>query len=139
MSEPSAYEMLKRYAASFVLLFTGIGIGLFYLYISLTEASATTKVLWASLVSIGVAFLFLILYWTATLARLSARLVQLFTAIGIGLLYLYIALSDATAASKVFWLSLLSIGVALLFLIVYWATRDVLRTEQREQLRRPMP
>ncbi|MCJ2533179.1 MAG: hypothetical protein LN411_04575, partial [Candidatus Thermoplasmatota archaeon] len=60
-----------------------------------------------------------------------------FSVIGIGLLYLYIAVTDASLPTKVLWSATLSLGVAMIFVITWTIARDVIRNYERELKRRP--
>jgi membrane protein CcdC involved in cytochrome C biogenesis len=63
---------------------------------------------------------------------LSIWLSGAFAVISIGLLYLYIGMTDASAPQKVLWAAGLSIAVAFVFLISWSIARDVLREKERE-------
>ena len=68
----------------------------------------------------------------AGISQLSIWLSGTFAVISIGLLYLYIAMTDASAPQKVLWAAGLSIAVAFVFLISWSIARDVLREKERE-------
>lgn len=69
-------------------------------------------------------------------SNISIRFSAAFAIIGIGLLYLYIAISDVTSQIKVLWASGLSIAVAAVFLVIWTIARDVLRERERELKRK---
>jgi membrane protein CcdC involved in cytochrome C biogenesis len=68
----------------------------------------------------------------AEVSNISIRFSAAFAIIGIGLLYLYIAISDVSSQIKVLWASGLSIAVAAVFLVIWTIARDVLRERERE-------
>ncbi|MDH3365785.1 MAG: hypothetical protein OEM29_07290 [Thermoplasmata archaeon] len=70
------------------------------------------------------------------ISKLSIRFSAAFSVIGVGLLYLYIAVTDASTPVKVLWSAALSLGVAMIFLVVWTMARDVLRTYERETKRK---
>jgi len=72
----------------------------------------------------------------AEVSNISIRFSAAFAIIGIGLLYLYIAISDVTSQIKVLWASGLSIAVAAVFLVIWTIARDVLRERERELKRK---
>lgn len=72
----------------------------------------------------------------AEVSNLSIRFSAVFAIIGIGLLYLYIAISDVSSQVKVLWASGLSIAVAAVFLVIWTIARDVLRDRERELKRK---
>lgn len=75
---------------------------------------------------------------TATVvSRMAIQLSAIFAVIGIGLLYLAIAISDASETTKVIWASGLSLTVAVVFLIIWTMARDSTRQQERETKRRP--
>jgi len=65
-------------------------------------------------------------------SKLSIQLSAAFAVIGVGLLYLAIAISDAPLETKILWASALSMGVALAFAIVWTMARDSLRARELE-------
>lgn len=69
-------------------------------------------------------------------SNISIRFSAAFAIIGIGLLYLYIAISDVSSQIKVLWASGLSIAVAAVFLVIWTIARDVLRERERELKRK---
>ncbi|MGQ9587721.1 MAG: hypothetical protein ACUVT7_04995 [Thermoplasmata archaeon] len=71
-------------------------------------------------------------------SKLSIQLAAAFAVIGIGLMYLYIAVTDASEPTKILWASALSLGVALTFLVIWTIARDVMRESEREMKRKPM-
>lgn len=71
------------------------------------------------------------------ISKVAVRLSAAFTVIGVGLLYLYIAVTDASMPTKVLWSATLSLGVAMIFVITWTIARDVLRNYERELKRRP--
>jgi len=72
----------------------------------------------------------------AEVSNISIRFSAAFAIIGIGLLYLYIAISDVSSQIKVLWASGLSIAVAAVFLVIWTIARDVLRDRERELKRK---
>jgi energy-coupling factor transporter transmembrane protein EcfT len=64
--------------------------------------------------------------------KISIRLSAAFAIIGIGLMYLYIVVTDASMPTKVLWSSALSLAVAFTFLVVWSIARDSLRQRERE-------
>ncbi len=71
------------------------------------------------------------------ISKIAVRLSAAFSVIGIGLLYLYIAVTDASMPTKVLWSATLSLGVAMIFVITWTIARDVIRNYERELKRRP--
>lgn len=67
----------------------------------------------------------------AQVSEMSVFLTGIFTVVGVGLLYLYIAISDAPNDIKVLWASGLSLGLAFIFLIVWTMARDMFRPRER--------
>lgn len=65
-------------------------------------------------------------------AKVSIRLSAAFSVIGVGLLYLYIAVTDASLPTKVLWSATLSLGVAMVFIVTWTIARDVMRNYERE-------
>lgn len=70
------------------------------------------------------------------ITRLSIRLSAAFTVIGIGLLYVYIAVTDASTPTKLLWSAALSLGVAIVFLVTWTIARDVIKDQEREARRK---
>ncbi len=70
------------------------------------------------------------------LSKVSIRISAAFAIIGVGLLYLYIGVTDASTPVKVLWSAALSLGVAIVFLVAWTMARDALRTYEREAKRR---
>lgn len=68
----------------------------------------------------------------AGISRLSIWLSGAFAVISIGLLYLYIAMTDASNSQKILWAAGLSIAVAFIFLVSWTIARDILREKERE-------
>ena len=68
----------------------------------------------------------------AEMSKVSIRVSAAFAVIGVALLYLYIAVTDASTDIKVLWSAGLSLGVAIIFLVAWTMARDVLRTHERE-------
>lgn len=64
---------------------------------------------------------------------------MLFAVIGVSLLYLAIAISDASEMVKVLWASGLSLTMAFTFLIIWTMARDSTRVHERESRRRTSP
>jgi len=71
------------------------------------------------------------------ISKIAVRLSAAFSVIGIGLLYLYIAVTDASMPTKVLWSATLSLGVAMIFVVTWTIARDVIRNYERELKRRP--
>ena len=70
------------------------------------------------------------------ITKLSIRLSAAFSVIGIGLLYVYIAVTDASAPTKLLWSAALSLGVAIIFLVTWTIARDVIKDQEREARRK---
>lgn len=68
----------------------------------------------------------------AGLSQMSIWLSGAFAVLSIGLLYLYIAITDASMSQKVLWAAGLSIVVAFVFLVSWTVARDVVRAKERE-------
>lgn len=73
------------------------------------------------------------------MSKLSIQLSGVFAVVGIGLMYLYIGISDAADTTKVLWASTLSLAVAFIFLVIWTISRDTIRSFEREQKRKMMP
>ena len=71
----------------------------------------------------------------AELSKVSIRISAAFAVIGVGLLYLYIAVSDVATPIKVLWSAALSLAVAMIFLVSWTMARDALKTHEREAKR----
>ncbi len=71
-------------------------------------------------------------------SRLSIWLSLGFALVGVGLLYLAIAIANASVGMKILWASGLSLAVAFTFAIVWTMARDAMRTIE-EDLRRNRP
>lgn len=69
-------------------------------------------------------------------SKLSIQLAAAFAVVGIGLMYLYIAATDASWPTKILWASALSLGVAFAFLVIWTIARDVIRERERETQRK---
>jgi hypothetical protein len=61
---------MSRLSIQLMALFAVVGIGLLYLSIGISDVSNETKLLWASALSLGLAFTFLIIW---TLVRDAAK------------------------------------------------------------------
>ena len=72
-------------------------------------------------------------------SRISIQLSAVFAVVGVALLYLAIAISDASETMKIIWASGLSLTVAFVFLIIWTMAKDTLRAVEREQRRRTTP
>ncbi len=70
------------------------------------------------------------------ISTMAVRLSAAFSVIGVGLLYLYIAVTDASTATKVLWSATLSLGVAMIFVVIWTIARDVVRNYERDLKRR---
>ncbi len=75
----------------------------------------------------------------AEVSRLSMQMSVLFAVIGVGLLYLAIAISDASNEVKVIWASGLSLTVAFVFLVIWSTVRDSMQSRERELRRKLLP
>lgn len=74
---------------------------------------------------------------TATqVCRLSIQISAAFAVIGVGLLYLAIAISSTSLEMKILWASGLSMGVAAAFAIVWTMARDSIRAREIELRRK---
>lgn len=60
-------------------------------------------------------------------SKMSILLTTVFTVVGIGLLYLYIAISEVPNETKVLWASGLSLGIAFACLVIWTLTRDFVK------------
>ena len=72
-------------------------------------------------------------------SRMSIQLSMVFAVIGVSLLYLAIAISDASETVKILWASGLSLTMAFTFLIIWTMARDSMRVHEREARRRTSP
>jgi uncharacterized membrane protein YhaH (DUF805 family) len=72
-------------------------------------------------------------------SRLSIQLSAIFSVIGVALLYVAIAISDASMTMKIIWASGLSLTVAFVFLIIWTMARDTMRAMERELKKRASP
>jgi hypothetical protein len=70
------------------------------------------------------------------LSKVSIRISAAFAIVGVGLLYIYIGVTDASNPVKVLWSAALSLGVAVVFLIAWTMARDALKTYEREAKRK---
>ena len=68
--------------------------------------------------------------------KISIRLSAASAILGIGLLYVYIALADTSVQTKVLWASVLSLGVALVSIIIWTMARDSMVAAEIEQRQR---
>jgi hypothetical protein len=68
--------------------------------------------------------------------KISIRLSAAAAVLGIGLLYVYIALTDVSVETKVLWASVLSLGVALVSIIIWTMARDAMVAAEIEQRQR---
>jgi len=73
----------------------------------------------------------------AQLSKMSIQMAGVFAVIGVGLMYLYIAIAEVPDTTKILWASGLSLGVAFVFLIIWTFARDLVR--QRDSQKKPMP
>ncbi|MEW5748876.1 MAG: hypothetical protein AB1793_08875 [Candidatus Thermoplasmatota archaeon] len=71
----------------------------------------------------------------AGISKLSIWLSGAFAVVSIGLLYMYIAMTDASSPQKVLWSAGLSMAVAFVFLVSWTVARDVVREKEREHRR----
>lgn len=69
---------------------------------------------------------------TRMISKMAIQLCLVFAIVGIGLLYLAIAISDADVITKVIWASGLSLTVATVFLIVWTMAMDSVRQQDWE-------
>lgn len=70
------------------------------------------------------------------ISKVSIRISAAFAVIGVGLLYLYIAVTDASTPVKVLWSAALSLGVAIVFLVGWSMARDAIKAYEREAKRK---
>jgi hypothetical protein len=75
----------------------------------------------------------------AQASKMSIQLAGVFTVLGTALLYLYIAISDASNQTKVLWASVLSLVLAVIFLIVWTLAKDIGKQREREPQRKVSP
>ncbi len=73
----------------------------------------------------------------AQLSKMSIQMAGIFAVIGVGLMYLYIAIAEVPDTTKILWASGLSLGVAFTFLIIWTFARDLVR--QRDSQKKQMP
>jgi hypothetical protein len=73
----------------------------------------------------------------AQLSKISIQLTEIFTVVGVGLLYLTILISSAPDDMKLLWASALSLTLAVIFLIVWAMARDFMK--QRETQKKISP
>jgi len=71
--------------------------------------------------------------------KISIRFSAVFAVIGIGLMYVYILVTDAELPTKVLWSATLSLAVAFTFLVIWSIARDSLRQRERELKRTQNP
>lgn len=69
-------------------------------------------------------------------SNMSIRLSAAFAVVGVALLYLAIAISDASMTMKIIWASGLSMTVAFVFLIIWTMAKDTMRSVERDQKRK---
>lgn len=67
----------------------------------------------------------------AQASKMSIQLTGAFTVLGTGLLYLYIAISDVDNQTKVLWASVLSLVLAVIFLIIWSLAKDLAKPKER--------
>lgn len=72
----------------------------------------------------------------AQLSKMSIQMAGVFAVIGVGLMYLYIAIAEVPETTKILWASGLSLGVAFTFLIIWTFARDLVR--QRDSQKKQM-
>jgi hypothetical protein len=72
-------------------------------------------------------------------SKMSIQMAGVFTVLGIGLLYVYIAMADVSNGTKLLWASGLSLGMAFAFLIIWSLARDAIRQREREGQRKTSP
>lgn len=70
------------------------------------------------------------------ISKMSMWLSGAFAVVSIGLLYLYIVITDASTPQKVLWAAGLSVAVAVIFLISWSIARDVVKDKEREMRRK---
>ena len=58
-------------------------------------------------------------------SRMSIQMAGVFAVIGVGLMYLYIAIAEVPDTTKLLWASGLSLGVAFTFLVIWTLARDM--------------
>jgi len=57
-------------------------------------------------------------------SKMSIQMAGVFAVVGVALMYLYIAIAEVPDTTKVLWASGLSLGVAVIFLIIWTLSRD---------------
>ena len=70
-------------------------------------------------------------------SRMAILLSMVFAVVGVGLLYLAIAISDASETTKIIWASGLSLAVATVFLMIWTMAGDTARQQEWEARHRP--
>ena len=73
------------------------------------------------------------------ISKVSIRFSAAFAVISVGLMYVYIGVTDASLSTKVLWSSALSMGVAIAFIITWTIARDAVRQCERELKRTQKP
>lgn len=73
----------------------------------------------------------------AQASKMSIQMAGVFAVVGVGLMYLYIAIAEVPDTTKVLWASGLSLGVAFTFLVIWTFARDLVK--QRDSQKKPMP
>ena len=68
---------------------------------------------------------------SAQIAKMSIQLTGVFTLIGTGLLYVFIAISEVSNQTKVLWASGLTLSLAFIFLVVWTLARDWTKPRER--------
>ncbi len=71
-----------------------------------------------------------------SVSQTSIVLASAFAVLGVGLLYLYIAIASVPAETKLLWASGLSIAVAFLFAAIWTMARDVEKQAELESKKR---
>ena len=69
----------------------------------------------------------------AEVSRMSIMFAAVFTVVGIGLLYLYIAIADVSSGTKILWASGLSLGVAVTSLIIWTLSKDFGKSREAQR------
>jgi hypothetical protein len=69
----------------------------------------------------------------AEVSRMSIMFAAVFTVVGIGLLYLYIAIADVSNETKILLASGLSLGVAVTALIIWTLSKDFGKSREAQR------
>jgi len=69
----------------------------------------------------------------AQVSGMSIQMAGIFAVIGVGLMYIYIAIADVPDTTKVLWASGLSLGVAFTFLMIWVLARDSVKQRESQK------